>query len=327
MVDMKRRELIQLIGGAAAGWPLAARAQQPQRIARIGYLGLAPTAKMQPFGDAFRQGLRELGYVEGKNLHIEYRSAEGNEDRLPALAAELAGLNVNVIVTYASGVFAAQRATTTTPIVMATYANVGIVGSLARPGGNITGSTFFLPELVAKRLELLKEVVPSMTRAGVLLQRRDDVASNRKMLEAMEAVAPALRVELLPIEVREPSDYEGAFATWAEGKIGGIVMTDHAQLLANASTIAALAVRHRLPSIGPLELPPAGGLLAYGVDFSVMFRRAAVFVDKILKGAKPGDIPVEQATKFKSVINLKTARALGIDMPPTLLALTEEVIE
>jgi putative tryptophan/tyrosine transport system substrate-binding protein len=209
---MKRREFITLLGGAAAAWPLAARAQQPERIVRVGYLGLAPAAKMQPFDDAFRDGLRDLGYVEGRNLHIEYRSAEGHEDRLRALATELVDLNVNVIVTYASGVFAAQRATAIIPIVMATYANVGIV-SLARPGGNITGSTFFLPELTAKRLEMLKEVVPLMTRAGVLLQLRDDIASNRNMVETMGATAKALRVELQPIEVRDPRDYESAFST------------------------------------------------------------------------------------------------------------------
>jgi putative tryptophan/tyrosine transport system substrate-binding protein len=327
---MKRRQFITRAGGAAAAcvsWPLAARAQRGERTARIGYLGLAPTIRMRPFDDAFREGLRDLGYVEGRNLQIEYRSAEGREDRLPALAAELVALSVDVIVTYASGVFAAQRATATIPIVMATYANVGIVGSLARPGGNITGSTFFLPELTAKRLEMLKEVVPSMTRAGVLLQLRDDIASNRNMLEAMAPAAKALDVGLLPTEVREPKDYEGAFAAWAEQQIGGLIMTDHAQLIANAGAIASLAVNHRLPSIGPLELPASGGLLAYGVDFSVLFRRAATFVDKILKGARPGDIPVEQATKFKSLLNLRTAKSLGLDVPTSILLRADEVIE
>jgi len=268
-----------------------------------------------------------VGYVESKNLRIEYRSAEGNEDLLPTLATELVGLNIDVIVTYASGVFAAQRATATIPIVMATYANVGIVGSIARPGSNITGLTFFLPELMAKRLELLKEVVPAMARAGVLLQRRDDVASNRNMLDAMETVAKALRVELQPIEVRDLRDYQAAFSAWADQQIGGLVTTDHAYLNANAGTIAALAAEHGLPSIGPLELPAAGGLMAYGVNFSDMFRRAAVFVDKILKGADPGDIPIEQATKFKIVLNLKTTKALGLDIPPTLHARADEVIE
>jgi putative tryptophan/tyrosine transport system substrate-binding protein len=322
---VKRRQFIALLSGAAA-WPLAARAQQGERLARIGYLGLAPAARIL-FDDAFREGLRDLGYVEGKNLRIEYRSTEGDEGRIPALAAELVGLDVDAIVTYATGVPAAQRATATIPIVMAAYANVGIVGSLARPGGNITGSTFFLPELMAKRLELLKEVVPPMTRAGVLLLRRDDTEANRNILEAMGATAKALRVELRPIEVREPSDYESTFSAWTDQQIDGLVMLDHAQFLVNAGAIAALAAKHRLPSIGPLELPAAGGLMAYGVDFSVMFRRAAAFVGKILKGAKPGDIPIEQATKFKAVVNLKTAKALGIDMPTSILLRADEVIE
>jgi putative ABC transport system substrate-binding protein len=180
---------------------------------------------------------------------------------------------------------------------------------------------------MAKRLELIKEVVPSMTRAGVLLLRRDDTASNRNVLEAMGGSAKELRVELQPIEVREPREYESAFSAWAEQKIGALVILDHPQFIANAAAIAALAAKHRLPSIGPLELPGSGGLIAYGVNFSDLFRRAAALVEKILTGAKPGDIPVEQATKFKSVINLKTAKALGLTVPDKLLALADEVIE
>ena len=327
---MRRREIIKLLGGAAAVWPLAARAQQPERIARIGYLTLIPAARMRVFDDAFREGLRDLGYVEGKNIHIEYRSTEGDEDRLFGLVTELVALDVDIIVTYATGVPAAQRATTAIPIVMATYNDavaVGIIASLARPGGNITGSTFFAPELMAKRLELLKQVVPAMTRAGVLLLRREDSAATAKMIEVMEATAKALRVELHPIEVREPREYASAFATWTDRRMDGLVILDHAQFIANAGTIADLAAKHRFPTVGYLELTATGGLMAYGVDFSVMFRRAAYFVDKILKGARPGDIPVEQATKFRSVINLKTAKALGLEVPPTLLALADEAIE
>ena len=192
---MRRREFFNALGGAVA-WPLAARAQE--RIARIGYLSLLSATTLAY--EAFRAGLRELGYIEGENLRIEYRSTEGDERRLAELAAELVALNVDVIVTYATGVPAAQRATTTIPIVMAVYANVDIVANIARPGGNITGSTFFLPELMAKRLELLREVVPSMTRAGVLLLRRDDNATNRNVIEAMDATARALQVELQPVE-------------------------------------------------------------------------------------------------------------------------------
>jgi ABC-type uncharacterized transport system substrate-binding protein len=323
---MRRREFITALGGAAATWPLAARAQ-PKRLARIGYLALTSAAQHARLSNVFVAGLRELGYVDGRNIQIEFRFAEGDESRLLGLATELVGLNVDVIVTYASGVFAAQRATATIPIVMVTYANVGIVGALARPGGNITGLTFFLPELMAKRLELIKEVVPSMTRAGVLLRRRDDIESNRSMLEAIATLAKALQVEVRPIELGELEEYEGAFSVWADERIGGLVMTDHSVLIANVGAIGALAAKHRFPSIGPLELPQVGGLMAYGVNFSDMFRRAATFVDKILKGEKPGNIPVEQATKFVTIVNLKTAKALGLEVPPTLLARADEVIE
>jgi putative ABC transport system substrate-binding protein len=326
---MKRREFIALASATAAG-PLAARAQQPARIARIGYLRLSPAARIQVFDDAFREGLRDFGYIEGRNVHIEYRSSEGDEDRLFALAKELIALNVDVIVTYATGVPATRRASSTIPIVMATYNDavaVGLVASLAHPGGNVTGSTFFAPELMAKRLELLKEVVPAMSRIGVLLLRRDDTAATVKTLEVMEATAKALRVELHPIEVREPGEYAGAFSAWNDRRIDALVVLDHAQFIANAATITTLAAQHRFPSIGPLEWPAGGGLMGYGVNFAVMFRRAAAFVDKILRGTKPADIPVEQATKFRSVINLKTARELGLEVPPTLIALADEVIE
>jgi putative ABC transport system substrate-binding protein len=327
---MTRRELITLLGGSAA-WTLSARAQQPDRIARVGYLRLSPTARMQLFDDAFREGLRDSGYVEGRNIRIEYRSSEGDEDRLFALAKELIALDVDVIVTYATGVPAARHASSTIPIVMATYNDAiaaGLVASLAHPGGNVTGSTFFAPELMAKRIELLKETVPSMSRAGVLLLRRDtDTAVTVKTVEVMEATAKALRVELHPIEVRKTEEYAGAFSTWRDRRIDALVVLDHAQFITNAEMITALAAQYRFPSIGPLELPTAGGLMGYGVNFPVMFRRAAAFVDKILKGAKPSEIPVEQATQFKSVINLKTAKALGLDIPTSLFLRADEVIE
>jgi putative ABC transport system substrate-binding protein len=326
---VKRREFITLLGWAAAGWPLVARAQQPQRLARIGYLGLT-SASQHAYGgsDAFLAGLRDLGYVEGRNLHIEFRFTEGDEDRIPVLAADLVALNADVIVTYATAVPVVGRATSTIPIVMATYADavrVGVVASLAHPGGKITGSTFFLPELMAKRLELLKEVVPSMTRTGVLFLRNNP--STPSILEVMEATAKALRAGLQPAEVRGRDEYESVFSAWANQQIGGFVMIDHAQFLANAGEIGALGAKHQLPSIGPLELPVAGGLMAYGVNFSDLFRRAAYFVDKILKGAKPGDIPVEQPTKFELVLNLNTAKAFGVGFPPGLLAIADEVIE
>jgi putative tryptophan/tyrosine transport system substrate-binding protein len=325
---MRRREFISLLGSSVAAWPLAARARQPERLARIGYLGLTSASQLVGAIDAFSAGLRDLGYVEGRNLHIEFRFADGDEDRLPALATELVALNVDVIVTYATGVFAAQRATATIPIVMATAPDlvaIGVVASLSHPGGNVTGLTFFVPELMAKRLELLREVVPLMTQAGVLLLR--DNPSTGSVLDAMGVTAKALRVGLQPIEVGGPSELESAFSAWADQQIGGLVILDHPDFLANVEAIAALAAKRRLPSIGALELPASGGLMGYGVRFSELFRRAAALVDKILKGAKPGDIPVEQATKFKLVLNLKTAKALGVEIAAALVARSDEVIE
>jgi putative ABC transport system substrate-binding protein len=328
--DMRRREFIGLLGGAAVAWPLAARAQQPNRIAQIGYLSQESVAFDRGHGDsaAFWDGLRDLGYVEGRNLHIEFRYAEADLDRLPALAAELVALNADVIVTYSVGTFAARRVTTTIPIVQTVGSDLvaaGFAGSLARPGGNVTGSTFFVSELMAKRLELLKEILPSMTRAGVLVVRNNP--STPGMLKTMANAAQALNVAIQPIEVGEPGEFDRALSAWADRQAGGFVMQDHGFLLANVDAIATLAARHRLLSVGPLELPANGGLFGYGVKFSDFFHRAAYFVDKILKGTKPGDIPIEQAAKFKSVVNLKTAKTLGIDMPTSILLRADEVIE
>jgi putative ABC transport system substrate-binding protein len=323
---MRRREFITLLGGTAAAWPLVAGAE---RIARVGYLGLTSAASVQAARiDAFRDGLRNLGYVEGKNIQIEFRFAGGDNDRLPGLVAELIGLNVDVIVTYATGVPSARRMTTKIPIVMATFGDAvatGIIANLAHPGGNVTGSTFFSPELTAKRLELLKELLPSVTRVGVLLIRDNEM--NGPSLEVMEGTAKALGVGLEPFEARGPVEFESAFSAWTVKQIGAVVVGDHAFLVANTDVIAALAAKHRLPSIGPLELAASGGLMAYGVNFSDMYRRAAVFVDKILKGAKPGDIPVEQAAKIQTIVNRAAAKALGIEVPTTLLLRADEVIE
>jgi putative ABC transport system substrate-binding protein len=322
---MRRREFITLLSGTAAAWPLVARAE---RIARVGYLGLTSASKQADRIDAFRAGLRNLGYVEGKNIQIEFRFADGDNGRLPGLVAELIGLNVDVIVAYATGVPAARRMTATIPIVMATFGDAvatGIVANLSRPGGNVTGSTFFSPELTAKRLELLKEVVPSLTRVGVLLIRDNEM--NGPSLEVMEGTAKALGVGLEPFEARGPVDFESAFSAWTAKQIGAVVVGDHAFLVSDTDAIAALATKHRFPSIGPLELAVSGGLMAYGVNFPVMFRRAAVFVDKILKGAMPGDIPVEQVTKIQTIVNIRTAKALGIEVPTSLLLRADEVIE
>ena len=324
---MRRREFIALLAGtaAAAAWPFVARAE---RIARVGFLGLTSASQQVARIDAFRVGLRDLGYVEGKNIQIEFRFANGDNDRLPGLVAELIGLNVDVIVAYATGVPSARRMTATIPIVMATFGDAvatGIVANLAHPGGNVTGSTFFSPEITAKRLELLKEVVPSLTRVGVLLIRDNEM--NGPSLELMEGTAKALGVGLQPFEARGPADFESAFSAWADQQIGAVVVGDHAFLITSTDAIATLAAKHHLPSIGPLELAASGGLMAYGVNFSDMYRRAAVFVDKILKGAKPGDIPVEQVTKIQTIVNIRTAKLMGIEMPTTLLLRADEVIE
>jgi len=325
---MRRREFITLLGGAAAAWPAVARAQQGARISRIGYLDFTSASYRGPGLEAFRASLRDLGYVEGTNVQIDFRFADGDNDLLPALATELVRLNVDVIVTYATGVPAAQRATSTIPIVMATYSDAvaaRIVANLGRPGGNVTGSTFFYPELMAKRLELLAEIVPSIARAGVLLFAGSE--TNGPALQAMRETAKALRVELHPIEASRPMDLEGAFSALASQQIGGLVVTDHVFYLVNADTVSTLATKHRLPLIGPLELARSGGLIAYGVNFSDQFRRAAVFVDKILKGTKPGDIPVEQASKFETIVNLKTANSIDITLPTSVLLRADKVIE
>ena len=325
---MNRREAV-LAFLALGSSPVAAQAQQGGRPARIGFLSfLSASLVKTPGSDPFRAGLRDLGYVEGKNLQIEFRYADGDNDRLPALAAELVGLKVDVIVSYASGVRAARGATATIPIVQANGGDPVVQGwaaSLARPGGNVTGMTFFLVELMAKRLELLKEVRTSMTRTGVLLQRGN--ATNSLVLEAMRANAQALKVELHPIEVRGPEEFESAFSAWTEKKVQGIVIHDHALFVSNAEAIAALAGKFRLASVGPLELSAAGALMAYGVDFPDTFRRAAYFVDKILKGAKPGDLPIERATKFLTILNRKTAKALGVTFPQAVLLRADRVIE
>jgi ABC-type uncharacterized transport system substrate-binding protein len=327
---MKRREFITLVGGAAASLPIAAHGQQPQRRARIGYLSLT-SASQETSGTgvaAFRAGLRDLGYVEGRNLQIELRFADGHEDRLPGLAADLIGLNVDVILTYATGVPVVRRATATIPIVMATFGDpvaTGLVANLAHPGGNLTGLTFFLPEIMAKRLELMKETIPTLSAAGVLLIRTSP--SNASVIQAMETTAKALGVRLHAIEANGSVEIERAFSAWAENQVGAVVILDHTQFLVNAGPIAALALKNHLPSIGALAIPAAGGLLAYGVTFSDMFYRAATFVHKILRGEKPGEIPIEQATKFGLVINLKTAKSLGVEIPPGLLARVDEVIE
>jgi putative ABC transport system substrate-binding protein len=323
------RFIVALILGLFAV-PLAAGAQQrADKVHRIGFLGAVTAASYASQVEALRQGLRDLGYVEGQNLLIEYRWAEGQYDRLPELAAELVRLNVSLIVTHGTpGSRAAKQATATVPIVMTVSGDAvatGLVQSIARPGANITGLTYFFPELNAKRLELLKEAVAHIGRVGVLLN--PDNPANGPVLKAMESAAGSLRLELHQFEVSGPDEFASAFSAMAERRVEAVEIIDDAMLIANAPRIADFATKSRLPAIGFREFVEGGGLMAYAVDFPAIWRRAAIFVDKILKGAKPADLPVEQATKFELVVNLKTAKALGITIPPSILARADEVIE
>ena len=330
---MRRREFITLLGGTAATWPLAARAQQPAgRVYRIGYQSIAPREQTLHYFKAFEDGLRSLGYRVGENVAIEYRVANGQMERLPALAAELVQLNVDVIV--ASGGnpanLAAMKATTTIPIVMTSSVDpvaAGLVASLARPGGNVTGLAVDAGgEILGKRFELLKETLPNLSRLGILWN--PDVAFIRNRQTAMTETARTLGLTTIPVEARGLDELEQAFATMVRERAQAFVMQGDTVLFSYRSQIAEMALRNRLPAATlSREYAEAGFLLTYGVDIRDLYRRAAGFVDKIFKGAKPADLPVEQPTKFELVINLKTAKALGIIVPPTLLARADEVIE
>jgi putative tryptophan/tyrosine transport system substrate-binding protein len=277
-----------------------------------------------------RAGLRDLGYIEGKDIIIEYRWAEQNYDRLPALAAELVNLNVDVILTHASpGTLAVTRATRTIPIVITAVADMialGVVSSLSRPGGNVTGLSIFTPELAAKRLELVKDVLPSLTKAAVI-SNADNPIGTKMILEELATIAAALKVEVVSIETHVPSDFERAFAAMANQKIAAAVVHEDPALNANSQALADVAAKYRLPVCGFPEFARAGGLIGYGINFPDTDRRAASYVDKILKGAKPGDLPVERATKFTTVVNLKAAKTIGVELPTSILLRADEVIE
>jgi putative ABC transport system substrate-binding protein len=326
---IKRRAFISLLGGAAAAWPLAARAQQPGKMARIGFLGSATAAGSAKSVEAFRAGLRDFGHVEGGNIVIEFRWAEGKYDRLSDLVAELIRLKVDVIVTHGTpGTRAAKQATTTIPIVMAISGDAiatGIVTSLARPEANLTGSTFFLPELNAKRLELLKEACPQVARAEALSNPNNPVS--KPIIPAMQAAATPLKLEIDAAQARGPSEFGSAFAAMAKSRVDGVVVTEDGEFAASFGAIAALSATNKLASIGSPAYAQAGGLIGYGVNLLGLYRRAAYFVDRILKGAKPADLPIEQPTKFELVVNLKTAKALGLEVPATVLARADAVIE
>ena len=320
---MKRREVATLIGGALA-WPWVARAQPAKRIPRVGLFCPPPrNAEIE----AFLAGLRDLGWVEGETVHVEYRDAGGNDALLPALAAELVALDIDVLVTSTTpGVLAAQRATTTIPTVMLSGGDLvamGLAQSLAHPGGNITGLTFFRDELTAKRLEILVSMAPTMRQVGVLVIR--GYPMNAGTISALTAAAETLKVTVRAIEIDGLGDIDSALA--AAGPIDGLIISDTNLLITNPSIVAASVEKHRLASIATPAIASHGALLGYGVDFTDMFHRGAAIVDKILKGARAGDIPIQQPTTFKTVVNLKTAKAIGVEIPPLVLVRADEVIE
>ena len=307
-----------------------AQAQQPTNIPRIGYLEAVSPSISAVRSEAFRQGLRELGYVEGKNIVTEYRYAEGKRDRLPALAAELVRLKVDVIVTAgASATRAAKKATSTIPIVMAQDSDPvgkGVVASLARPGGNITGLSTLAPEISGKQLELLKEILPKLSRVAVL--GTSTRPGNAQALREVKLAAGAFKVELRYLDVLDPKKIETAFGAARKERVDAVLVLAGRILISHRTQVVELAVKSRLPAIYPFPVyVEAGGLMSYGVRRSDLFRRAATYVDKILKGANPAELPVEQPTKFELVINLKTAKALGITIPPTLLLQATKVIK
>jgi putative ABC transport system substrate-binding protein len=325
-----RRKLVLALGASALTTPQRSFAQRPATtIPRIAFLGAASAAGYAPRIDALRAGLRDLGYEEGKNILIEYRWAEGQYDRLPELAAEIVRLKVDVIVTHAvAPTLAAKQATATIPIVMTNVGDAlgnGIVASLARPGGNITGDTFFLTELATKRLEVLKDAVPRVRRIAVLTN--PDNSATGPVIQATEVAAKALQIVLQRFDVRGPDDLEGAFAAMAAKRPDALSVLEDPKIIVNIKRIADLASKQRLPAIGFIEFAEAGGLIGYGVNFLALYRRAAVFVDKILRGAKPADIPVERPMRFDFAINMKTAKVLGIKFPNSILVRADKIIE
>ena len=321
---MRRRGFITGIVGSAAVWPLAAAQQPTMRV--IGFLGGADPVGYAVLVEALRLGLRDHGYVEGQTIGIEYRWAQGQYEHLPLLAADLVRRKVDIIVTQGTpAALAAKQSTTKIPIVMAIVGNpvdTGIVTSYSRPGGNITGSSFFFPEINAKRLERLKDLMPGLKRAGVLVNPNNPAMTS--VLHAMDETAKAMNVRLQQVPIRR-LDELGSAVEQAKGQIEGFTVVEDGLLLANRKRIAELAIR--LPSVGFREYCETGGLAAYGVDFPYIWRRGAVFVNKIFKGANPADLPIEQASKFEFIVNLRTAKSLSLSVPPTLLARADEVIE
>jgi putative tryptophan/tyrosine transport system substrate-binding protein len=326
---MERRTFLALLPGSLLAAPLAAEAQQAGKIHRIGFLHFGSSGPSVEV-DAFRQGLRELGYIEGQNIAIEYRFASGHVERLPGLAAELVRLKVDVIVAPSTPTaLAAKQATSRIPIVFAVVADAvgaGLIVNFARPGGNITGLTSSSAELGGKRLELLKQMVPRASRVAVLYNPAD--RSNVLVLKQLKEAAPTLRLTVQPLEARELREFEGAFLAMTRARAHAMFGTPGALTFEHRKVLVDLAAKHRIPAMwGHRQFVEAGGLMSYAVNFYDQVRRAAIYVDKILKGAKVGDLPVEQPTKFEQVINITATKAIGLGMPQSLLARADQVIE
>ena len=325
---MTRRELMLLLAGAMGGRPPAVRAQQ-RAIPVIGYLGSESPGPFAPFVDAFRQGLSETGYIEGQNLAIEYRWAEGHYDRLPALAADVIGRNVDVIAAFGiPSALAAKSATSTIPIVFSVGDPIerGLVASLARPGGNLTGLSLINVELMPKRLELLAELVPQAGVIALLLNPNN--ANTERSIRDMEEAARAKGVQPIILKAGTENEIDTAFASLVQLHAGALLVSTDPFFNDRRDQIVALASRHAAPAIyGLREFAASGGLISYGTSFTAAFRLVGVYAGKILKGAKPGDLPVQQPTTFELVVNLNTAKALGLTVPPSILARADEVIE
>ena len=325
------RRLICAISLAMLLAPLGAAAQQPGKVPRIGYFSAGSPSSAPHLLEAFRKGLRELGWVEGQNIVIDYRFAEGRFDRLPDLAAELVRLKVDIIVAVPTpAAAAAKNATETIPIVMINVGDpvgLGLIASLARPGGNVTGSSYSVGlEIIGKQLELLKETVPKVRRVAILWNPANP--SHPLVVRELNVAARSLGVQLQFLEARGPNEFEGAFAAMAKERMGALLVVPDSVSFLHRTRLADLAARSHLPAAYGLRgHVDAGGLMSYGPDSADLFRRAATYVDKILKGAKPADLPVEQPTKFELVVNLKTAKALGLTIPQSVLVRADEVIQ
>jgi putative ABC transport system substrate-binding protein len=327
---MRRREFLTLLGGAAAGWPLAARAQQRRQVSRVGILETTSRELNAANISAFQKGLRELGYVEAQNLLLEYRSADGRTERFPGFAAELVDLKVDVIVTRGTpAALAAKKATQTIPIVMAANGDPlgsGLIAGLAHPGGNVTGLSALVLDLYPKRVELLRDMVPGLTRIAGLFNP-DSIIGLREWDEVNKS-ARSLGISPYLIEVRNRDALAPAFDEASALRVEALMVGLETVTESNRELVVQLAAAHRIPAMySDRDFVDAGGLLAYGVSYPDLYYHAAAYVDKILKGAKASDLPVQQPTKFKLVINLKTAKALGLTLPPTLLVAADEVIE